>query len=147
MNEIKNELSKLEGCLIKKVIPGSFNSSIIELLIENSDKEEVVLMIKCSWRLSQKNKVLTGWNDPYYSDESNFYVQMKNIVGHAILAAQINELNDIDFLLNEKKLTIFSDLYSSDFDEETENWDFSVPHRNICYSAISNKELQKGTYY
>jgi hypothetical protein len=142
MDKIKNELTKLEGCLLKKVTPSTLNSSIIELVIENSNKEEVLIMIYCSWRLSQKSKILTGWNDPYYSNESNYFKQITSLVGHAVIVAQISDLFDITLLLNDKKLTVFCDLFSTETEEEYENWDLCIPDRNICYSSLSSNELK-----
>ena len=138
---LENEFSKLKGCTIKDVVLGSLNSSIIELVIENIEKEEVFLMIYCSWRLSNADKILTGWNDKFASEDTNFCKQLKGIIGHTIIDAKIGALKDIDFQLDSKRLFVFSDLFSSDIDDVNPNWDFCIPSKNICYSALSDNLL------
>jgi hypothetical protein len=146
MEKLKNEFAKIEGRIIKKVIPGSLNSSIIKLVIENTESETISLMIHCCWRLSQGNCVLTGWNDKYDSVDTNYCKQLSNIIGQTITSVTVTNLCDIIMKIDDKVLYVFSDLYSTDEQYEFENWTLCVPNRNLCYSASNDNSVVEGSY-
>jgi hypothetical protein len=147
MKDLTNELLKLNGCRISNIKPGALESSIIELFINNNENIEVSLMIYCSWRLSQGTTLLTGWNDIYSSNESNFYIQLMYLKEKTINSININELNDLEILIEGKKLTVFSDLFSHNGQENSENWDLCIPINDICYSSMSDNTILVSTYY
>ncbi len=144
---MKREVLNLKGGVITKVVLGSLRSSVIELVFKNTKEEEVSLMIYCSWRLSQNNSILTGWNDDYDSNDTNYSRHLINLVGHTVKFIKVNKLHDIELALNDKILYIFSDLYNNRINSKTENWDLSIPMRNITYSALSDNELVKGKFF
>ena len=141
---MKKYVHNLKGLKIKDVITGSLNSSIIQIIFDDSTEDGCYLMINCSWRLSQSEKILTGWNDIYDSVNSNYKTQLDNLIGSTVMSIRINAMNDLKISFNSnKQLDIFSDLYSFKKDNDYENWDFCLPKLNICYSVSNDGSVIK----
>jgi hypothetical protein len=138
-------LKAFVGQRIREVIAGGSNGSTIIL---DTGNEGFSIFIYCSWRLSQRNRIIATSNDDS-SPSGHLTVGIMRLKENVIDSVKSNELYDINILFDHGfQLDVFANINAdSSVSGYDENWCIADKANNICYTLDQNLEIRTSPYY
>ncbi len=142
MNKFLEVIQLLKNKKLTKVISGGANAST---LILHFNVDEFCLFTYCVWRLTSKNEVLTGWNDPSATKKGNLVVQTNTLLNDIVKDIIVSKFYDLQIEFKSGKiLSIFCDVTPmfqvKDYDV---NWSLTDINHNTTYHISRNFKVVK----
>ncbi len=139
MKNLSNILKKIKGKVIKEVICGGSNGSIIVITTENS----ISLTIDSVWRLTNDNTVLVSWDEKDNSTKSNFVKELSKLENDTIESFELSSFYDITLkFISGKTLFTLCDI-NKYYNEEYYDNNWVICDESLNYCICITKELQE----
>ena len=138
-------LNNFTGKKITKIIAGGSNGSIVIVRIGDN---EFSLFIYCIWRLKEKDKIITGWNESCDSESGNLSKQIKLLLDKEIKNIDLSDFMDMKIhFVGGKVFNIFCDITPKyEPDDYDENWVKSDIENNKSYRLKNNFKIKVSSY-
>ena len=119
--ELREKLTDLSGMQVTRVTAGGSTGSVFTLLMQRASVatnnttailSEYEVMVKCSWRLDNVEKVLpiTGWQEDSNVD-GVMTLRLKTLVDDVISKAEISSFFDLEIIFESgKRMFVFCDI-------------------------------------
>ena len=136
----------LKGQKVEKVISGGSNGSM--LVFNFGENDDYCVFVYCVWRLEQKKKILSGWNESCDAKTGNLTLQTRALKNEIVKDVILTDFFDLKILFNSGKvLNVFCDV-TAEYEPQSYdmNWCVCDIRNNICYSVNRSSVIVTDKY-
>ena len=142
-------LKELVGKKVVYSATGGGVGSIILLIVDNK-KYGNNIWTWCYWEIYRGDELLATADDDMTPITGKMAVAAHALEGETVKEVYLDsEYNLMVLFSNDLQLYLYRDAYEIDENDEDyeESWEYRIPHLDIVYLVMRNKEIRKRKYY